>query len=54
MSEGLIKAWYRGAWWLWLLWPLSLVYRALRQVLVAFTSPPNLILYHYLWWAILV
>ena len=41
MSEGLIKAWYRGAWWLWLLWPLSLIYRALRQVLVAFTSPPK-------------
>lgn len=41
MSESLIKAWYRGARWLWLLWPLSLIYRALRQVLLAFSSPPK-------------
>jgi len=25
LEHGVTRAWYRGAWWLWLLWPLSLV-----------------------------
>ncbi|MDP6967641.1 MAG: tetraacyldisaccharide 4'-kinase [Gammaproteobacteria bacterium] len=41
MSESLIKAWYQGAWWLWLLWPLSLLYRVLRQGLLVLSPPPK-------------
>ncbi len=41
MSESLVKVWYRGAWWLWLLWPLSLVYRALRRLLLACSPRPQ-------------
>jgi tetraacyldisaccharide 4'-kinase len=40
MSQGLIKAWYQGAWWLWLLWPLSFVYRVLRRLSNRLASNP--------------
>ena len=40
MSQGLIKAWYQGAWWLWLLWPLSIVYRVLRRLSMSLASTP--------------
>lgn len=39
MSQRLIQAWYKGAWWLWLLWPVSWLYRALRRLLLVFSGP---------------
>ena len=32
MKQALIAAWYRKAWWLWLLWPLSLLYRVMATL----------------------
>jgi len=40
MSQGLIKAWYQGAWWLWLLWPLSILYRVLRRLSISLAGTP--------------
>ncbi|HCH24434.1 MAG TPA: tetraacyldisaccharide 4'-kinase [Oceanospirillaceae bacterium] len=40
MSQGLIKAWYQGAWWLWLLWPLSIIYRVLRRLSLGLAATP--------------
>lgn len=39
MSQRLIQAWYKGAWWLWLLWPVSWLYRVLRYLSVQFAAP---------------
>ena len=40
MSQGLIKAWYQGARWLWLLWPLSILYRVLRRLSIGLAGTP--------------
>ncbi|MDP6165720.1 MAG: tetraacyldisaccharide 4'-kinase [Gammaproteobacteria bacterium] len=41
MSQRMIKAWYQSAWWLWFLWPLSILYRVIRRLLVAATTTPQ-------------